>query len=102
MTTTFYKVGIMAWLLGALIFGFGVLAANAYIEIPIIDSSNFDELYNEALQRVPSYSPEWTDHNTSEEPPQVLTLFNSLSDRQLATLMIDFFNRINKISDSQK
>ena len=38
------------------------------LEAPVLDRRTFDEIYREALLRIPRYTPEWTDFNETLIP----------------------------------
>src|SRR4051795_6909298 len=50
---------------------------------PILDDRSFEQLKTELLQRIPVYTPEWTDHNASDPGIALLELFAFLGESLL-------------------
>ncbi len=61
------------------------------LEAPRLDDREFQDLFAEALQRIPLYCPEWTDHNLSDPGITLLELFAWLTDIVLY--------RLNRVPD---
>src|SRR4051794_14187018 len=61
---------------------------------PILDNRTFDQLRDELVNRIPAYTPEWTDHNESEPGIALLELFAHLGEALLF--------RFNQIPDTTK
>ena len=59
------------------------------LDAPDLDSRDFDQLINEARQRIARWTPEWTDHNASDPGIALFELFTWLTE----TLLHEF-NRI--------
>ncbi len=53
------------------------------LEAPKLDTRTFDEIYREALLRIPRYTPEWTDFNESDPGVTLLQLFSWLTEMML-------------------
>ncbi len=49
-------------------------------QVPQLDSRRFEQIYNDARQRIPLYAPEWTDYNDSDPGITLLQLFAYLTD----------------------
>jgi hypothetical protein len=45
------------------------------LPIPVLDNITFDELVDEAIQLIPQYSREWTDHNVHDPGRTLIELF---------------------------
>ena len=56
-----------------------------------LDDKTFDELIKEALSRIPTYAPEWTDYNVHDPGITFIELFAWLTEMQIY--------RLNRISD---
>jgi hypothetical protein len=56
-----------------------------------LDDKTFDELIKEALSRIPTYAPEWTDYNVHDPGITFIELFAWLAEMQMY--------RLNRISD---
>ena len=56
-----------------------------------LDDKTFDELIKEALSRIPTYAPEWTDYNVHDPGITFIELFAWLAEMQIY--------RLNRISD---
>jgi predicted phage baseplate assembly protein len=50
------------------------------LQAPQLDRRKFDDLYREALLRIPRYAPEWTDFNESDPGITLVQLFAWLSE----------------------
>ncbi len=61
---------------------------------PVLDDRTFEQLRQELLARIPTYTPEWTDHNESDPGIALLELFASLGESLLF--------RFNQIPDTTK
>ena len=55
-------------------------------ESPRLDDKTFDDLVQEALKRIPLYTPEWTDHNLSDPGVTLIELFAYMTDIMLYRL----------------
>ncbi len=55
-------------------------------EAPRLDDRTFDDLVQEALKRIPLYTPEWTDHNMSDPGVTLIELFAFMTDVMLYRL----------------
>ncbi|NEO40243.1 MAG: hypothetical protein F6J90_29420 [Moorea sp. SIOASIH] len=53
------------------------------IELPNLDDRTYDDLVQEALGMIPSYAPEWTNHNPSDPGITVIELFAYLTEMVL-------------------
>ncbi|NEO78189.1 baseplate J/gp47 family protein [Moorena sp. SIO4G3] len=53
------------------------------IELPNLDDRTYDDLVQEALGMIPSYAPEWTNHNPSDPGITVIELFAYLTEMLL-------------------
>ncbi|MFY1113002.1 MAG: putative baseplate assembly protein [Methanosarcinaceae archaeon] len=51
-----------------------------------LDNKTFEELLEEALTRIPIYSPEWTDHNLHDPGITLIELFSWLVEMQIYSL----------------
>ena len=58
---------------------------------PVLDSRTFQQLVDRALQRIPHYTPEWTDFNPSDPGVTLIDLFAWLTE-----LM---FYQLNRVPD---
>jgi len=58
---------------------------------PVLDSRTFQQLVDRALQRIPHYTPEWTDYNLSDPGVTLIDLFAWLTE-----LM---FYQLNRVPD---
>lgn len=56
-----------------------------------LDNKTFNDLFKEAVARIPIYAPEWTDHNRSDPGITLIELFAWLAEMQIY--------RLNKIND---
>jgi hypothetical protein len=61
------------------------------LQLPNLDDRRFNDLTTEALARIPTYSPEWTNHNPSDPGITLVELFAYLTDMLLY--------RLNRITD---
>ena len=53
------------------------------LEAPILDDRRFDDLLEEAQQRIVRYAPEWTDFNDSDPGMTLVQLFAWLTEMML-------------------
>lgn len=49
-------------------------------ESPRLDDRSFDDIVQEAIRRIPLYTPEWTDHNLSDPGITLVELFAWMTD----------------------
>lgn len=61
------------------------------LETPRLDDRSFDDLVQEARQRIALYTPEWTDHNLSDPGITLIELFAYMTDIVLY--------RLNRVPD---
>ncbi|MQY12624.1 hypothetical protein SRB5_27600 [Streptomyces sp. RB5] len=61
---------------------------------PVLDDRDFEQLRTELIQRIPTFTPEWTDHNDSDPGIALLDLFAFLGESLLF--------RFNQIPDATK
>lgn len=61
------------------------------LPLPNLDDKVFDEILKEALSGIPTYAPEWTDHNVHDPGITFIELFTWLSEMQIY--------RLNRITD---
>jgi predicted phage baseplate assembly protein len=61
------------------------------LEAPRLDDRSFNDLMAEAVQRIPLYCPEWTDHNLSDPGITLIELFAWMTDIVLY--------RLNRVPD---
>jgi predicted phage baseplate assembly protein len=61
---------------------------------PILDDRSYVQLRDELVRRIPSYTPEWTDHNESDPGITLLELFAFLGENLLF--------RFNQIPETTK
>lgn len=59
---------------------------------PILDDRSYEQLRDELVRRIPAYTPEWTDHNSSDPGITFLELFAYLGENLLY--------RFNQIPDA--
>lgn len=59
---------------------------------PILDDRSYEQLRDELLRRIPSYTPEWSDHNASDPGITLIELFAYLGENLLY--------RFNQIPDA--
>src|SRR5437764_2590994 len=50
---------------------------------PILDDRSYQQLRDELVQRIPVYTPEWTDHNASDPGITLIELFAFLGENLL-------------------
>lgn len=62
------------------------------LELPNLDDRTYDDLVAEALSLIPTYAPEWTNHNPSDPGIMLIELFAYLTEMQLY--------RQNRITDA--
>lgn len=60
------------------------------IEIPNLDDRTYDDLVQEALSMIPTYAPEWTNHNPSDPGIMLIEMFAYITEMLLYRL-----NRVN-------
>lgn len=53
------------------------------IELPNLDDRSYDDLVQEALSMIPTYAPEWTNHNPSDPGITLIELFAYLTEMLL-------------------
>ncbi|NEN88193.1 MAG: hypothetical protein F6K48_04365 [Okeania sp. SIO3H1] len=53
------------------------------IELPNLDDRTYDDLVQEALSMIPTYAPEWTNHNPSDPGITLIELFAYLTEMLL-------------------
>jgi predicted phage baseplate assembly protein len=51
------------------------------IEAPQLDDLRFDRTVEELVRRIPTYAPEWTDHNASDPGISLIQLFAYLAEQ---------------------
>jgi len=61
---------------------------------PVLDDRDFEQLRAELVQRIPTFTPEWTNHNDSDPGIALLDLFAFLGETVLF--------RFNQIPDATK
>src|SRR5262245_21319049 len=61
------------------------------LQLPNLDDRRYDDLVAEALARIPTYSPQWTNHNPSDPGITLIELFAYLTDMLLY--------RLNRVTD---
>ena len=61
------------------------------LQLPNLDDRRYNDLVAEALARIPTYSPEWTNHNPSDPGITLVELFAYLADMLLY--------RLNRVTD---
>ena len=61
------------------------------LPVPNLDDRTFQDIVNEARRRIPTYCPEWTDHNLSDPGITLIELFAWMTELLLY--------RLNKIPD---
>ena len=69
---------------------------------PILDNRSYQQLRDELVQRIPVYTPEWTDHNPSDPGITLLELFAFLGENLLyrfnqipETTQLEFLKRLD-------
>ena len=50
------------------------------IQLPNLDNRQFTDLMEEALALIPTYAPEWTNHNPADPGITLLELFAYLTE----------------------
>jgi hypothetical protein len=53
------------------------------LPVPILDDRSYQQLRDELVQRIPVYTPEWTDHNASDPGITLIELFAFLGENLL-------------------
>ena len=54
------------------------------LTLPVLDDRNYEQLLNEAKQRIPVHTPEWTNFNVESDPGiTMVQLFAFLTDSLL-------------------
>jgi hypothetical protein len=61
------------------------------LQLPNLDDRRYNDLVGEALTLIPTYAPEWTNHNPSDPGITLIELFAFLSDMLLY--------RLNRVTD---
>ena len=61
------------------------------LELPNLDDRTYDDLLAEALSMIPTYAPEWTNHNPSDPGITLIELFAYLTEMQIY--------RINRVTE---
>src|SRR4051812_18858401 len=51
------------------------------IEAPRLDDLRYDRTVEELVRRIPTYAPEWTDHNASDPGITLIQLFAYLAEQ---------------------
>ena len=64
------------------------------LQLPNLDDRRYTDLVAEALARIPTYCPEWTNHNPSDPGITLVELFAYLTDMLLY--------RLNRVTDDNK
>ncbi|NJM70169.1 MAG: hypothetical protein HC862_08025 [Scytonema sp. RU_4_4] len=64
------------------------------IPLPHLDDRTYDDLVQEALSLIPTYAPEWTNHNPSDPGITLIELFAYLTE------MLNY--RLNRVTDANK
>src|SRR3954470_2191648 len=64
------------------------------IPSPILDDSSYQQLRDELVRRIPTYAPEWTDHNAGDPGIALIELFAFLGENLLF--------RFNQIPEAAK
>ncbi|BAZ08752.1 hypothetical protein NIES4071_05580 [Calothrix sp. NIES-4071] len=64
------------------------------IPLPNLDDRTYDDLVQEGLKLIPTYAPEWTNHNPSDPGITLIELFAYLTE------MLNY--RLNKVTDANK
>lgn len=62
------------------------------LELPNLDDRTYDDLLKEALSLIPTYAPEWTNHNPSDPGIALIELFAHLTEMLLY--------RLNRVTDA--
>jgi hypothetical protein len=53
------------------------------LTIPTLDNSSYQDILNEAVARIPVYTPEWTNFNKSDPGVTILEIFAFLNENLL-------------------
>ena len=64
------------------------------LQLPNLDDRRYNDLVTEALARIPTYCPEWTNHNPSDPGITLVELFAYLTDMLLY--------RLNRVTDDNR
>lgn len=64
------------------------------IPLPNLDDRTYDDLVQEGLRLIPTYAPEWTNHNPSDPGITLIELFAYLTE------MLNY--RLNRVTDANK
>ncbi|MFK0735477.1 MAG: baseplate J/gp47 family protein [Gloeotrichia echinulata GP01] len=64
------------------------------IQLPNLDDRTYDDLVQEALSLIPTYAPEWTNHNPSDPGITLIELFAYLTE------MLNY--RLNRVTSANK
>lgn len=64
------------------------------IPLPNLDDRTYDDLVQEGLKLIPTYAPEWTNHNPSDPGITLIELFAYLTE------MLNY--RLNRVTDANK
>jgi hypothetical protein len=64
------------------------------IQLPNLDNRTYDDLVQEALSLIPTYEPEWTNHNPSDPGITIIELFAYLTE------MLNY--RLNRVTNANK
>jgi len=64
------------------------------IPLPNLDDRTYDDLVQEGLKLIPTYAPEWTNHNPSDPGITLVELFAYLTE------MLNY--RLNRVTDANK
>jgi Baseplate J-like protein len=64
------------------------------LELPNLDDRTYDDLVTEALSMIPTYAPEWTNHNPSDPGIMLIELFAYLTE------LLNY--RLNRITDANR
>lgn len=64
------------------------------LELPNLDDRTYDDLVQEALSLIPTYAPEWTNHNPADPGITLIELFAYLSEMLIY--------RLNRVTDANQ
>jgi Baseplate J-like protein len=64
------------------------------LELPNLDDRTYDDLVKEALSLIPTYAPEWTNHNPSDPGITLIELFAYFSEMMIY--------RLNRVTNANK
>jgi hypothetical protein len=64
------------------------------LDLPNLDDRTYDDLVQEALSLIPTYAPEWTNHNPSDPGITLIELFAYLSEMLIY--------RLNRVTNANK